>query len=257
MRATARPLLGPHAFVEIAAAAPVGVGHDRLTAGFVEADVLRGLSRGDSDGHSREDAVARLDGPLQHLHAADRSADGEENVGDAQPFQQRDLRARHVGDGDHREVCAPVGAVRLQAGRAGRAHAAAQHVGTDDEEAVGIDRQAGTNDQRPPFGAAGDRVRAGGELVAGEGVADDDDIALVGVERAPGLVGDLDMFEHAAAIQLQGPVRGRDGQVFQPVRAAEGAGGRLHGAEPRSGRTWNEAIGRNGSFAQGDVIARG
>jgi hypothetical protein len=138
------------------------------------------------------------------------------DVGDAQLVEQRDLRARHVGDGDDREVCAPVGAVRLQAGRAGRAHAAAQHVGADDEEAVGIDRHAGANDQRPPGGAAGDRVRAGGELVAGQGVADDDDIALVGVERAPGLVGDLDVFERAAAIQLQGPVGVATDRCFNP-----------------------------------------
>ena len=219
------------------------VGHDRLAAGLVEADVLRRLSCGDGDGDGGENAVARLHGPFKDLHAADRSADGEEDVFDAQTIKQRDLGADHVGDGDDREVGAPVGPVRLAAGRAGRAHAAAEDVRADDEEAVGVDGQAGADDQVPPGRAAGDRVGAGGELVAGESVADDDDIALVGVEFAPGFVGDLDVFERAAAVQTERLVRRGDGQAFQPIRPAEGAGGRIHGYRTSFRPQTNEGAG--------------
>ena len=46
MRATARPLRGLRALLEIAAAAPVGIGHHGLAADLVEGDVLGRMARG-------------------------------------------------------------------------------------------------------------------------------------------------------------------------------------------------------------------
>jgi hypothetical protein len=65
---------------------------------------------------------------------------------DAEMVEQHRLRAHHVADGDHRQVEA-VGRAgrRIGRGRAGRAHAAADDVGADDEVAVGVDRLAGAD----------------------------------------------------------------------------------------------------------------
>ena len=61
---------------------------------------------------------------------------------------------------------------RVGRGRTGRAHAAAEDVGADDEEAVGVDRLAGADHQLPPAGLAGDRIDVGDMLVAGQRMAD-------------------------------------------------------------------------------------
>ena len=88
--------------------------------------------RGDADGGEEPLRIVRR--PLQHLHAAHGAADHGEQGLDAQRVDQHGLGADHVGDGDHRKAQA-VGAAGLGIDRrwAGRAHAAADDVGADDE----------------------------------------------------------------------------------------------------------------------------
>ena len=126
MRATARPLDGRGAVQLIFAALPVGIGHDRLAAHFVEGDVLRRMARGAGDGHHGAHAVGIGRRPLQHLHAAHRAADHRQQLVDAQMLDQPLLRPHHVADGDQRESQAlGLAGGRIDLGRAGRAHAAA------------------------------------------------------------------------------------------------------------------------------------
>ena len=75
MRATARPRCGRLPWPQVIAVAPVRIGHDRLAPDFVEGDVLRRMPRRRRDRHRREDAVGIAGRPLQHLHPAHRSAD--------------------------------------------------------------------------------------------------------------------------------------------------------------------------------------
>ncbi len=92
---------------------------------------------------------------------------------------------------------------RIGRGRPGRAHAAADHVRADDEIAVGVDRPARPDHGLPPARLAGDRMDVGDVLVAGQRMADQDRVAALGVERAVGLVGDLERREIDAGIEPQ------------------------------------------------------
>ena len=166
--------------LEVIAAAPIGIGHDRLAADLVEGDVLRRVPRRGGDRHRGEDALGIGRRPLQHLHAAHRAADDAEQLLDAEMVDQLLLRAHHVGDGDDRKVEAPGLAGRgVDLRRPGRAHAAAQHVGADQEIALGVEHLARPDQHVPPARLAGDRMRLGDILVAGQRVADQD-----GVERS-------------------------------------------------------------------------
>ena len=64
MRATARPRDGLAPEAQIAAAAPVRVGHDRLPADLVERDVLRRMARRRGDRHRGEDALGIARPPI-------------------------------------------------------------------------------------------------------------------------------------------------------------------------------------------------
>ena len=105
--------------------------------------------------------------------------------------RERDLRAHLVADREEREPRAPLDAVGRERGGTGRALASADHVGGDDEVAVGVDREPGADDARPPARAR--MRRAGGAddvAVAREGVQHEDRVVARGRERAPRLVGD-------------------------------------------------------------------
>ena len=131
--------------------------------------------------------------PLQHLHAAHRAAGDREQRVDAEMVEQHRLRAHHVADGDDREIEAPgLAGRRIGRGRPGGAHAGADHVRADDEIALGVDRPAGADHGLPPARLAGDRMDVGDVLVAGQRVADQHRVAALGIERAVGLVGDLE-----------------------------------------------------------------
>ena len=192
------------ALFEIAAVVPVRIGHHGLAAEFVERDVLRRMPRAAGDRQRREHAFGIGRGPLQRLHAAHRAADHAEQRLDAEAIEQHGLRAHHVGNGDDRKIQPPQFAGgRIGRGRPGRAHAAADHVGADDEVAVGIERAAGTDHGFPPARLAGHRMHVGDMLIAGQRMADQNGVGAVGIELAIGLVGDLERREIDAAIELQ------------------------------------------------------
>ena len=203
-----QPLLRVAARFEIAAAAPVGIGHHRLSPDLMEGDVLRGMAIAGGDCDRRKHAFGVARRPLQCLHAAHRAANHREQLVDAERRDQHRLRPDHIGNGDHRQIQAiRLPAIRIGAGRPGRAKATAQHVGTDDEETVGIDRLAGTDHQRPPAGLAGHRIGAGNMLVAGQRVANQDGVGMVGVEFAIGLVGNLPGRDRRAGVEGKRRVR--------------------------------------------------
>ena len=148
--------------------------------------------------------------PFQHLHAAHRSADHAEQVGDAQVIEQCRLGAHHVAHGHHRKAQVPRLAGRRIAGeRAGRAHAAAQHIDADDEVVRRIEHLARPDQALPPAFLAGHRMLFGHELVEGQGMADQDGVGLLRIERAVGLVGHPIGAELDAAVE---PERALDAQ---------------------------------------------
>ena len=116
-----------------------------------------------------------------------------------------------------------VGLVRLRVdrGRPGRAHAAAEDVGADDEEAVGVDRLAGADERLPPAGLLRNRMLACDILVAGERVADEDGVRFGGIQRAVGHVGDRHRRQHLVAVEAQGLAHG---QVQDLARGIVGLG---------------------------------
>ena len=199
------------ALIEIAALAPVWIGHDGLAPDLVEGDVLRGMARGAGDRHGREHAVLVGRSPFEHLHAAHRAAKHAEHDRNAEMIEQPRLRPHHVGDGDDGKV-EPVGTAGRGIGRAwpGRAHAAADHIGAEHEIAVGIDRLAWADHGLPPARLAGDGMDVGDMLVAGERMTDEHEVRLVGVERAVGLIGDGEGREFLPAVERKRIVKMRD-----------------------------------------------
>jgi len=166
---------------------------------------------GDRQGGEHRVRVARR--PLQHLHGAHRAAEHREQPRDAQMVDQPLLRPHHVVYRHRRKIDAPQPfPIVARAARAGGAHAAAQHIGADDEVAAGVQRLAGTDHHVPPAVLAGDRVALGDILVAGQGMADQHGIGALGVQRAVGAVGDRHPPQPRAAIQrravLEGDARG-------------------------------------------------
>ena len=214
--------LGRRLAAVVVAAAPVGVGHDRLAADLVEGDRHGGLARRGGQRHAEVRAVGVRDRQLQHLHAAHRAADGGEQLADAQVVEQQHLRVHHVADGDHREV----GAVGLAGGgilrrRPGAAAAAADDVGADDEVLVGVEALARADHHVPPARAlVVGAVPAGDVRVAGERVRDQDGVVLALAQRAVGLVGERERRQRAAA--LEGELLA--GLVERDVAGADDAG---------------------------------
>ena len=163
----------------IVAVLPARIGHDRLPPQFVETDVLRRMAAGRGDDEHALGAFGPVRGKAQRLHPAHRPADHCVQPVDPQHVEQRDMRADHVADGDDREAHRIGLPVAGGAGGTGRAHAAADHIGADDMEAVGVDRFAGTDHALPPAGLAGHRMHAGDMLVAGQRMAQQDRIRSI------------------------------------------------------------------------------
>ena len=161
--------------LEIAPAAPVGIGHDGLAADLVEGDVLGRVARRRSAigiAAKTRSGIARR--PLQHLHAAHRAADDAEQALDAEAVEQHRLGAHHVADGDDREI------ERRRAGRSPGLVEAGPVVPMQPpmtlaqmtkKRSVSIGLP-GPDHRVPPAGLAGDRMDVRHVLVAGQRVAD-------------------------------------------------------------------------------------
>ena len=161
-------------------------------------------ARGAGDRYGRDHAFGIARGPLQRLHAAHRSAGDAKQLLDAQRIEQHGLGAHHVADGDQRKGKAVRFARRgIDFGRSARAHAAADDIGADDEEAVGVDGLAGPHHGFPPARLAGDGMGAGHELVAGQRMADQHRVAACGVQLAIGHIGDGPRRQRAPAVQRE------------------------------------------------------
>ena len=204
MRATDRPAARQLVTV-VVPAAPLRIGHDRLAADLVEGDRLRRLLGRRGDGDQAVRALRVGDGELQGLHAAHRAADRGQQLGDAELVEQQHLHVDHVGDRDDRERRAEgLARGRVDAGRTGRAVAAAQHVRADHEVAVGVERLARADQHVPPAQAlVVGLVTAGDVGIARERVGDEHGVVAALVERAVGLVGDRDGAQRLTALERQ------------------------------------------------------
>ena len=123
----------------------------------------------------------------------------------------------------------------------GGAHAGADHVRADHEIALGVDRLAGADHGLPPAGLLRDRMHVGDVLVAGERVADQHRIAALGVERAVGLIGDLEGARSTPASSLSGlsgPKR-TTGECGWSASRARSAGSSVASDRPRP---WSPAL---------------
>jgi hypothetical protein len=128
--------------------------------------------------------------------------------------------------------------------RAGAAHAAAEHVRRDDEETVGVDRLARTDHVLPPAGLAGHRLDLGDVLIPGQRMADQHGVAALGIQRAVGPVGDVELRQLGPAFELEAVHEGRDlvqvdarrfGMVHRRVHIGPAGGrGNGHGLPPLS-----------------------
>ncbi len=128
----------------------------------------------------------------------------ENSVSIFELVEQHGLRPHHVADGDDGKFQSPrLAGLGIGRGRPGRAHAGAEHVRADHEVTFGVDRLAGADHGLPPARLAGHRVGARHMMVAGERVADQHRIGALGVERAVGLVGDLERRELDAGVELE------------------------------------------------------
>src|SRR5205085_4872734 len=83
----------------------------------------------------------------------------------------------------------------------GRPHAAADHIRTNNEEPIRVDRLAGTDHQVPPASLACHRMATCGELIARQGVANHHRVGLRAVELTVCLIGDGEGPECAAGIE--------------------------------------------------------
>ena len=219
----------------VVAAGPARVGPDRRLLRRLGADLVGGGDGARGQEEQRGDAVGHRHGPLQRPHAAHRAADDARPAADPEGVGQRRLDADLVADGHLGEAGPPAAVVRGRGGGPRRPLAAAQHVGADDEEAVGVQRAARADQPVPPApGRVPGPGRADDVAVAGERVLDEDGVAAVLVERPPRLERDPHAREDPAALGAEGP-----GQVEEPAVARRvpldppaHRQARLGGAEP-------------------------
>ncbi len=154
------------------------------------------------DGDDLADAVGMPGREGEGAESADRGTDGGVEFFDAEVVEEREMGVDNVGDIEMGEGGAEgLAGFGVDAGRAGGAVAAAEVVGADDKEAVGVDGFAGSHHFVPPsvvellgpvvaaFGRG--RVVSGDVVGAGEGVEEKDGIGLIVVQFTPRGVSEL------------------------------------------------------------------
>ena len=189
----------------VMSAAEMGVTLHAGAGDGVEGDRHRRLAQAGGEHGDTADLGGIIGAPKEGLHAAHGAADHGMKAGDAQMADHEALGPDDVTQGDLREETA-VRAARAGVGRerTGRALAAADAVHADDEEAVGVDGLARTDETIPPARlTVGRRVTAGDVVVAAEGVRDEDRVRLVRQQRAVGLVTQGQPGQFAAELQRE------------------------------------------------------
>ena len=121
--------------VVVLAALEARIDVDRLELHRVEGDLVGGVDRRGGQDADALDPVRKADRPLQGVHAAHRAADDRRPHVDSERVGEPHLRGDLVADREVREARRPLVAVRRDARGSGRALAAAEHVGRDDEPA--------------------------------------------------------------------------------------------------------------------------
>ena len=149
--------------------------------------------------------------PLDHLDAAEAAADESHKMRDADLAQEGAVHLHRVADREAREGRA-VGLAGggVDGGGTGRALAAAEHVRADHAVAVRVDGLSGTDDGIPPA-ARGllAWVASGNMRVAGERVADEDDVVVLGAFEPAALPRHVDALERAAVLEAKASGRQR------------------------------------------------
>src|SRR5262249_40715080 len=152
---------------------------------------------------------------------------------DAEMIEQHRLSTNHVADGDDWKFEAPgLAGLRICGGRPGAPHAAADHVRADDEIALTVNRPAGPDHGLPPARLLSYRMDVGDMLVAGQGMTDQHRIGALGVERAVGLISDLERAKIDAGIELERLVGAKaHDRRMQMIRLARAVGSFKRGAD--------------------------
>jgi hypothetical protein len=124
------------------------------------------------------------------------------------------LHLHHVADRDHRKI-QRIGAAagRVDTARPGGAFAAADDVGADHPIDIGVKGLARPDHAVPPAGVAVlGVVDAGGVMIAGEGVADQDGIGALGIGLAIGFKGHRHRAQGVARFEHQGIIGAAEGE---------------------------------------------
>ena len=142
--------------------------------------------------------------PAQHLHSAHRAARHRKQLRNAEMVNQAFLTVHHIFNRNQRER----EAIRLlrrgiDAGRPGRAFAAAEHIGANDKILVRVERLAGANHVIPPARLFVAFVKSGGMSVAGKGMQNQDRVRFIRIQRAIRFVGNGNWSELFAAFERQ------------------------------------------------------
>ena len=194
-----------HAVFDVMTLMEIWIGTNGLTRDFVEGDVLRRQARRGRNHQRMPHTLGKVDAPLHNLHRAQTATHGGRPLRDAQRIGEPRLAGypvAHRNDGKIRTVTF-VG-MRLDRQRPARAAAAAEIVRAHHEEAIGIDRLAGTDAVVPP---AGFRVLflmvAGRVGVTRQGVANQYRVVACRVQLAIGLITKVVRRQGDATIERQ------------------------------------------------------
>src|SRR5262245_50438571 len=183
----------PHALLwrrarRVVASAPLRVGHDALAQHLQHAGGPRGGAAEGNDGNDTVHHVRIADGPLQRLHAAHRRPDHRHELLDPEFLRdQALLRAHHVADVELRKLHL---ALRLAVRGRGR-EAVADRVGRDNEVLGGVERAVRADEVVDAVMVAADRGHH------------EDRVRLARVQRAVRDVGDAEVSDRAAALELE------------------------------------------------------
>lgn len=140
---------------------------------------------------------------VSYLHAAHTGAHARMEFIDTHVIQEKELGTHHVKYSENGESGRVTLAIRrVDRARTSRAIAAADDIGADDEELVGINVESRPNELFPPARLGVLWVRLGVRRGRQAGM-NKNRIVLLLVERAPRLVGDVQFGKHAAMVEQE------------------------------------------------------